>query len=144
MDGYMYSVLLGVLTGILFSYVFKIKNKKSADTYTYSILHISSTMFIKMMILFLTFFLMIVVGNLSLLIRDLAYPMEHPLMFSVETILMGILPASTLFVLYYLRGSPITTNIMYAFLILAVKFMVAHVLLQVSGIYASIFKDASF
>jgi len=144
MDGYVYSVLLGILTGFLFSYMFNIHSKRTADSYTHSILNMNSTTFIKMLILFMTFFLMMVIGNLSLLIRDIAYPMEHPIMFSVETVLMGIIPASTLFILYYLRGSPITKNIIYAFGILSFKFMMAHVLLQASGIYASIFKDAAF
>jgi hypothetical protein len=144
MDGYFYSILFGILTGLLFSYVFKINSVKTADSYTYSILNMNTNTFMKMMLIFITFFLIMVIGSLSLLIRDVEYPLEYPLLFTVETILTGILPASTLFILYYLRGWRITTRIVYAFILLAFKCMVAHVLLQFSGIYSSIFKSPTF
>jgi len=85
-----------------------------------------------------------VVGMLSLLIRDVVYPYHEPVLFTLETVLMGVIPASTLFVLYFLRGYPLTTKGVYAFIILAIKCMAAHLLLQFSGIYSSIFKDPSF
>ncbi len=144
MNGYVYSVSLGILTGIIFSYLFNIHSVKTADSYTHSILNMNTNTFIKMMLVFFTFFLMIVLGSLSLLIRDVEYPSQRPFMFMVETVLLGIIPASTLFVLYYLRGSRITLHILYAFIVLAVKFMIAHVLLQFSGIYTSLFKHPNF
>jgi hypothetical protein len=144
MNGYVSSVCFGIFTGMIFSYLFKINGTKTADSYTFSIFNMNSSKFIKMMLIFLTFFLIIVIGSLSLLIRDVDYPIHRPVMFTIETLLMGIIPASTLFVLYYLRGSPITTKGVYAFIILAMKCMVAHVLLQFSGIYSSIFKNPSF
>jgi hypothetical protein len=144
MNGYVYSVGLGILTGLLFSSLFNIYSKQTADSYTYTIFNMNSTTFIKMILIFLTFFLLMVIGILSLLIRDVAYPYHEPMSFTIETILMGIIPASTLFILYYLRGAPMTTKGVYAFMILAIKCMVAHVLLQFSGIYSSIFKNPSF
>ena len=96
--------------------------------------------FIQLMLVFLTFFLIMVIGSLSLLIRDVKYPIQYPILFTMETLVMGILPASTLFILYHLRGLPITVHILYAFLVFAVKCMIAHVLLQLSGVYSSLFK----
>ena len=127
----MYSVYFGIWTGILFSYM---KSKELSDSST----------FIKMLIVFLTFFLVTFIGGLSLLIRDVAYPSRHPWKFAIETLLMGVIPASTLFIFYYLRGSAITITSIYAFILFACKCMIVHLLLQFSGVYSSIFKHSSF
>ena len=103
-----------------------------------------SSTFIKMLIVFLTFFLVTFIGGLSLLIRDVAYPSRHPWKFAIETLLMGVIPASTLFIFYYLRGSAITITSIYAFILFACKCMIVHLLLQFSGVYSSIFKHSSF
>jgi hypothetical protein len=76
-------------------------------------------------------------GYVSMIVRDTAFPSEHPWLFVLETFLVGILPAS---VLYFITGFRETGRInLHAlnveFLLLAAKFAAFHLLFQFSGLY---------
>jgi len=137
---YLYAVLFGVITGLLVSMVFHVYSKRTTDTYTRMIFGVSSSSVIKNLLVFNVLFLVVVMGWLSLFIRDLTFPTEHPLRFLIESILVGVIPASTLFIIYYIRNVPLGRDVLYGFLVLVFKCILAHVLLQVSGVYSSLLK----
>jgi len=137
---YLYAVLFGVITGLLVSMVFHVYSKRTTDTYSRMIFGVSSSSVIKNLLVFNILFLVVVMGWLSLFIRDLTFPTEHPLMFLIETILVGVIPASTLFIIYYIRHVPLGRDVLYGFLVIVFKCILAHVLLQVSGVYSSLLK----
>jgi hypothetical protein len=95
---------------------------------------------IKDILLMIVLFMIVVFGWLSLLVRDVTFPMEHPLAFIIETLLVSILPALTLFVIYYIRNIPLGKGGVLGFGAIALKCVVGHLLLQFSGVYSSLLK----
>jgi hypothetical protein len=81
------------------------------------------------------FFLSVV----SMMVRDSWYPINYPLNFSAEVLLMAFVPALVFLLMCPLRGYPITWEIIMEFAILVVKFGALQVVLQFSGFYSSIF-----
>jgi len=137
---YLYAIVVGIITGILVSVVFQIHSKRTTNMYTRMIFGVDSNTVIKNILVMNVLFLIVLFGWLSFFIRDLTFPMENPLLFLLETLLAGILPASTLFIVYYIRNIPLGSHVLYGFILLVLKCMVGHVLLQVSGVYNSLLK----
>lgn len=137
---YLYAILLGIFLGIVVSLAFNIHSKRGTDVYTHLIFGMTSTALIKDLLLVLILFMIVVFGWLSFLVRDTKFPMEHPLEFIVETLLVSILPALTLFVVYYIRKIPLGKDGVLGFGVIALKCVVGHLLLQFSGVYSSLLK----
>lgn len=137
---YLYAVVFGIVTGLLVSLTLQMYSKRTTDEYTRLIFGVSSMTIIKNMLVFNILLLTVIFGWLCLFIRDVKFPSEHPLLFLWETFLVGLLPASTVFIVYYLRHIPLGKEGFYGFLVLILKCMLAHVLFQVSGVYTSLLK----
>jgi len=137
---YLYAILLGIVLGVIVSVTFNIHSKRGTDVYTHIIFGMTSTALIKNLLLILVLFMIVVFGWLSFLVRDTKFPMEHPMTFLVETLLVGILPALTLFVVYYIRKIPLGKEGVLGFGAIALKCVVGHLLLQFSGVYSSLLK----
>lgn len=137
---YLYAVVFGIITGLLVSMTFHMYSKRTTDEYTRLIFGVNSTSVIKNLLVMNILFLTVVFGWLSLFIRDVKFPSDHPLLFLWETFLVGVIPASTVFIVYYLRHIPLGRDSVYGFIVLVVKCMLAHVLFQVSGVYTSLLK----
>jgi uncharacterized SAM-binding protein YcdF (DUF218 family) len=75
---------------------------------------------------------------LSILVQDLKYPREHPLLFTLETLLFSLGTGSIIFLMAYGRGA-LTAMTTVEFLVVSVKFGVLHILLQFSGFYTYVF-----
>lgn len=135
---YLYAVFIGICLGLIVSIAFNVYSRRTADEYSLFLVGENSTTFIKNILVSIVFFLIVVVGWASLLIRDTAFPREHMNRFLVELLLVGLLPALTIFVLYYSRNHPLGKTGWIGFGALAFKCMLAHVLLQLSGVYTSI------
>ena len=73
----------------------------------------------------------------SIAVQDLNYPMEHKGRFTIEVLLSGFLPSLYIFLLYYLRGIPISRVTVGGFLLLSIKLCLIHVLFQFSGLYST-------
>lgn len=137
---YLYAILLGIFLGIIVSLTFNIHSKQGTDKYTHLIFGMTTNTLIKDILLMLVLFMMVVFGWLSFLVRDTTFPMEHPLEFMIETLLVSILPALTLFVVYYIRKIPLGKEGVFGFVLIALKCVVGHLLLQFSGVYTSLLK----
>lgn len=137
---YLYAGLFGLTTGLIVSMIFHVYSRKTTDTYSKDIFGVNSATVIKNLLVINVLFLIVVFGWLSSFIRDVTFPMNHPPLFLLETLLAGILPASTLFIIYYIRQVPLGRHALYGFIVLVVKCMLAHILLQVSGVYSSLLK----
>jgi hypothetical protein len=137
---YVYATLWGILIGLLVSATFHIYSKRTTNMYTRVIFGVDTDTVIKNLLVANILFLVVLFGWLSLFIRDMTFPMDKPFLFFVETLAAGILPASTLFIIYYVRNIPLGRHAWYGFFLLVLKCMLAHVLLQVSGVYHSLLK----
>jgi ABC-type multidrug transport system permease subunit len=133
---YFYAGLFGILSGLVVSLIFHMYSRKTTNTYARNIFGVDSNTVIKIMIVVNIIFLIVIFSWLSLFIRDVTFPMEHPFLFLLETLLAGILPSSTIFIIYYLRNIPLGRHAVYGFVVLVVKCMVAHILFQLSGVYS--------
>jgi hypothetical protein len=137
---YLYAILLGIVLGVIVSAAFNIHSKRGTDVYTHLIFGMTSTALIKDLLLMLVLFMIVVFGWLSFLVQDTTFVVEHPLEFMVESLLVSILPALTLFVVYYIRKIPLGKEGVLGFGVIALKCVVAHLLLQFSGVYSSLLK----
>lgn len=82
-------------------------------------------------------------GYVSIVVRDTGFPSTHPWLFFAETLFVGFIPATVIYVMNDFRdtGAIDFTQINREFLLLAVKFAVFHLLLQFSGTYSYFFAD---
>ena len=76
-------------------------------------------------------------GYVSMVVQDTAFPSAHPWLFPLETIIVGFLPASIIYVITDIRdnGKLDLTSLNRDFVLLAAKFAVFHLLFQFSGLY---------
>ena len=130
------AIIVGVVTGLIVSLALHLYSRQTSDTR----IEFGSKTIIENMIVLNVVFLVVVFGWFSLFVRDVTFPSEHPLLFMLETLLAGILPASTIFFVYYLRNVPLGKHALYGFILLVLKCMLGHVLLQLSGVYSFLLK----
>jgi hypothetical protein len=76
-------------------------------------------------------------GYVSMIVQDTAFPAAHPWLFLLETVIVGFLPASIIYVITDIRdnGKLDLTALNRDFVLLAAKFAIFHLLFQFSGLY---------
>ena len=76
-------------------------------------------------------------GYVSVVVQDTTFPSQHPWLFLVETLVVGFVPASVIYVITDFRddGTFNLTSLNQDFLLLAGKFAIFHLLFQFSGVY---------
>jgi len=74
---------------------------------------------------------------LSFIIRDFDYPINHPFLFTLETLLMSVGIGGIVFFMAWGRNS-INYDTFIKFLVVVLKFGILHILFQFSGIYSYI------
>ena len=75
---------------------------------------------------------------LSIIIKDIAYPMAHPYLFTLETLLMSVGTGAIIFLMAYGRNK-ISSSTFLEFGIMVLKFGLLNILLQFSGFYTFVF-----
>lgn len=139
-DGLVVSGFIGLFLGGVMSLIFGVYSKPSADKYTRELFGMTSMQLIKYISVLLLSFTIILAAGVSFLIRDLEYPTEHPMLFTIETLYSAFVPASVLLLMNFLRDKPFTKITAVEYVLFAVKFGLAHILLQFSGVYGAVFK----
>lgn len=139
MDYIWISVIIGLVLGAIASAMFGIYSTSTADSYTRSFFGMNShdLVFYGIIVILIPSFLLLT--TLCIMIRDSWYPINMPGNFTIETLLMGFLPAFVFLLMPLLRGYSYTSETILEFIVLVVKFGALHVLLQFSGFYSSIF-----
>jgi len=82
-------------------------------------------------------------GYVSMVVQDTTFPMQHPWLFIVETLVVGLVPASVIYVMTDFRDNGLLdfSSLNQNFLLLAAKFAIFHLLFQFSGVYTYLFSD---
>ena len=77
----------------------------------------------------------------SIVVQDTAFPRAHPWLFFIETLIVGFVPASVIYVMQDFRDDGIfdLTKLNREFIFLAGKFAIFHLLFQFSGVYGYFF-----
>ena len=139
MDLLYVALVVGLLVGGVLSLLVGLNSKATPTAYIKSVFGLSSYNLIldgTVLVLAVCFLFL---ATMSGLVRDLRYPTTKPVNFTIETLLMAILPASVFLMMTPLRGYPITSTTFTEFTVLVVKFGLLHILLQFSGFYSNIF-----
>jgi len=131
-------IAVGLFIGLLTAYLFTKYGK--VNDYVATIFGINNNVLLNSIIIIIIVGSIITLSGMSVVIHDYEYPMKNPLKFFLEILVMGILPTLAILVLYYLRGNKISKNDMIGLGLIAVKFMILHLLLQLSGYYRDIFQ----
>lgn len=77
---------------------------------------------------------------LSVVVRDYQFIIDHPFHFILESVLWGTIPCIPLF--YFAVSRDLSMGTIWAYSIsLSVKFILFHVLLQLSGVYTNWFRS---
>ena len=133
-------LLWGLLAGAFFSVALGIHSKRTATELTHTLFGMTSMTLLKYISVLLITFTVVVVSTFSVIVRDLAYPNKHPIAFTAETFAAAFIPSLILFVMVAMRGKPITNTVFIEYILLSLKFGIAHILLQFSGMYTSVFQ----
>ena len=134
-----WAVIIGILLGGITSAIFGVYSKKGSVSYSRNIFGFQSANIISDIVILLVAASFIFLTTVSIMVRDVAYPVSMPLHFTIETLLMAFLPSCVIFAMSLFRGYPITLKTFEEFGILAVKFGLLHVFLQFSGVYSYVF-----
>lgn len=80
-------------------------------------------------------------GYASMVVQDTKFPAEHPWLFLVETLVVGFVPASVIYVITDFRNEGVLdfSTLNRDFVLLAAKFGIFHLLFQFSGVYTYLF-----
>lgn len=139
MDSIWWSVIIGLLFGGILSLLFDTLSKKSSSSKSRNFIGMDSQALITDSIVLIVVASFVFLSTVSVLIRDLDYPTKSPVKFTIETLMMSIIPSVTIFAMTSFRGYKITSSTFEEFSILAVKFGLLHILLQFSGFYSYVF-----
>jgi len=139
MDLLWWSIIIGVGVGVVLSVIFGVYSKSTANSYTRNIFGMSSNALITDSIFAIVAASFVVLTAVSIMVRDLAYPISKPWNFSLELFLMAGLSSSVIFIMAVLRGVPITGTTFMEWGVVLAKFGVLHLLLQISGFYSFVF-----
>lgn len=134
-----YAGIGGLILGFILSIILNVYSKSSANSVSRSLFGMNVMDLIYQTTFFLIGLTITILAGYSVLIRDLSYPNAHPIKFTVETLLMGFLCSSIIFVMTVFRGYIITNKTWIEFGLLFIKFSLVHILFQFSGIYSELF-----
>jgi hypothetical protein len=129
----------GLVVGFILSIILNVYSKSTANSYSYSLFGVNIIDLIVYSITLALGITIVLLSGYSVLVRDLQYPKEHPIRFTIETLLMGFLPSLIIFIMTVFRGYKITNKTFIEFTVLVVKFGLLHILFQFSGFYSSVF-----
>ena len=139
MDILWIAVGVGLLIGTILSVIFGVYNRTGSEPYIRNIFGMSSADLIFDGIIFILAFGCLFLAVVAIVIRDNIYPSQFPVKFTIETLLMSIVPASIFLVMANFRGYKIDSKDGIEFSILLLKFGILHLLLQFSGFYSDTF-----
>jgi hypothetical protein len=131
-------IVVGLFIGLVTAYLFTKYGK--VNDYVATIFGINNNVLLNAIIIIVIIGSIVTLSGMSVVIHDYEYIVENPLKFFVEILAMGILPTLAILVLYYLRGNNISKKDMVGLGLVGVKFMILHILLQLSGYYRPIFQ----
>jgi hypothetical protein len=134
----LYIGISGAVIGTVASVILNVYSKTTASKYTYFLFGMNvSDLLTYIMILSIGFGVALLSG-FSVLIRDLQYPKERPWNFTIETLIMALVPSAIIFIMTDFRGHQISNETWVEYIGLCIKFGLLHILFQFSGVYTSI------
>jgi hypothetical protein len=131
----------GIALGGILSLLFGRIALPTRVPFEFTIAGMSTGVLLTNMLIFVIIGAIVFFGYVSMVVQDAAFPRAHPWLFFIETLVVGFVPASVIYVMQDFRDDGILnlTKLNKEFLLLAGKFAVFHILFQFSGIYSYFF-----
>ena len=107
----------------------------------FGFLDLSNNVLVKIAMIFFAIFLIINIVYLSivsLINKDITVLNKHPILFTVETLLIGFGCGSIIFLIIYNRGHINNWNII-DYILLSLRLSIVSLLMQFSGVYTYMF-----
>ena len=130
-------IVVGAIVGIAISFFFV--QYGSVNTYQANVLGINSNNLISGIMLFSIVSGIAALSGMSAIIKDLEYIINEPFKFTIELLLMGLLPTIPIVAIIYFRTNKFNFQNKLESFALFTKFAAFHVLLQISGYYRYVF-----
>jgi hypothetical protein len=131
-------IVVGAALGIIFSLMFS-KYSTVSSLYDASIFGINSNSLLNLILLFAIVAGIGGLAGMSAVIRDIEYPVLNPVKFTLESLLIALLPSLAVMFIIYCRKNKITNKDNLQLGIIGLKFLAVHLLLQFSGYYRYVF-----
>jgi hypothetical protein len=133
---FIFAAVVGLALGGILSLIFG-RLAVPAGTLQSAVFGISIGQLLANIVLITVIGAIVFLGYVSMVVQDTAFPSKHPWLFALETVIVGFLPASILYVITDIRdnGKLDLTSLNRDFVLLAAKFSVFHLLFQFSGLY---------
>jgi hypothetical protein len=135
----LYPISIGLVGGLFFSIFLGVYNKHTSSALTNELFGVNSPTLLMYLTLGIMSFFLVVASTFAILIRDLKFPQEHPIPFTLETLFISFVCALMIFAMHFFRRQKITSTVFMEYILLAVKFGIAHILFQFSGVYTTVF-----
>lgn len=130
------SALVGLGAGVVSSLTLGVASQPGPNQHTRMLFGVTTSEILTDAFIAVMIAAVIFLSVMSALVRDLEYPRAHPLMFSVETLMMAIVPAILFAAMAPMRGHQIQ-KVWKEVVFLGIKFGLVHILFQFSGLYSA-------
>lgn len=126
-------ILIGSFVGIVTSLLFI--QYASNKNYSIIIFEIDSNTIITGLLLFGLFLAVAILSSISILVFDVEYIIKHPIKFTIEILLITLIPVLPFLFMYILRNNKVSQKNMVELLLIGAKIAVFHILFQLTGYY---------
>jgi hypothetical protein len=126
-------ILLGSFVGIVTSLLFI--QYASNKNYSITIFGIGSNTIITGLLLFGLFLAVAILSSISILVIDVEYIIKYPIKFTIEILLITIVPVLPFLFMYILRNNKVSQKNVVELLLIGAKIAVFHILFQLTGYY---------
>lgn len=136
---------IGLALGGLLSFVFGRLALPTRIPFQFTIGGLSTGALLTNLVLIVIVGAIVFFGYVSFAVQDTVFPRAHPWLFFIETLVVGFIPASVIYVMQDFRddGNFNLSKLNMEFLLLGAKFAIFHLLFQFSGVYSYLFGSAS-
>jgi hypothetical protein len=103
--------------------------------YSIVIFGIDSNTIITGLLLFGLFLAVAILSSISILVIDVEYIIKYPIKFTIEILLITIVPVLPFLFMYILRNNKVSQKNVVELLLIGAKIAVFHILFQLTGYY---------
>jgi len=144
-DTYTFAIatLIGLGLGALLSFLFGRLTLPTRIPTEFTVAGYSSGVILTNIVLIVIVSAIVFFAYVSFIVQDAAFPVAHPGLFILETIIVGFVPASVIYVItdFRAKGYPDVSELNQNFFLLAGKFAIFHLLFQFSGVYSYLLQN---
>ncbi len=135
---FLIAAVIGLAFGAFLSFIFGRYTLPTRIPSEFTILGLPTGVILANVVIFAIVGAVVFLAYASYIVQDTTFPSAHPALFILETLIVGFVPASVIYVITGFRheGRIDLPAINMDFVLLGSKFALFHLLFQFSGIYS--------